>query len=192
MTDRDLVKEVINGDSNAFKELVERYTSLVVNTCYGFTHNKEDAEDIAQDVFIKVYQIINKFRNESKISTWLYRISVNRSLNFIRNNKKYREQKSIESNEQSCDDVLVQVVDDDQNNPETKIENKERANILHQAIDSLAKNQRIAFTLSKYEDMSYAQIAEVMAVSISSVESLLHRAKKNLQKKLIDFYRKDN
>jgi RNA polymerase sigma-70 factor (ECF subfamily) len=84
MSDVEIIELLKQGSEQAFKKLVETHQKLVVNTCFGMVHNREDAEDIAQDVFIEVYRNIQKFRADSKLSTWLYRIAVNRSLNHIR------------------------------------------------------------------------------------------------------------
>jgi len=180
MNDKQLIERIQNGDATAFKELVEKHQTKVINVCNGFTHNYDDAQDIAQDVFIEVYKSIQKFRSEAKFSTWLYRISVNKSLNFIRNNKKNKWFQSLDLLFESDKNLIS-----DNENPEDNIEKSEKSIIIHQAINSLAKNQKIAFTLSKYEDLSYKEIANVMELSLSSVEALMFRAKKNLQKKLI-------
>ena len=88
MNDRELIREVRDGSAVAFKELVDRYKNLVVNTCYGFVRNYDDAQDLAQDVFIEVHKSGDRFRGQAKPSTWLYRIAVNKSLNFIKAKKR--------------------------------------------------------------------------------------------------------
>jgi RNA polymerase sigma-70 factor (ECF subfamily) len=187
MNEREVIEQLKLGSEPAFKMLVETYRKLVVNTCFGLVHNTEDAEDIAQDVFIEVFRSIKNFRADAKLSTWLYRIAVNRSLNHIRDNKQRKWF-------QSFDDVVkeknAQLQHQASENPATDLENRQRANILHEAIGSLPENQRTAFTLNKYEDLSYKEISEVMEMSVSSVESLIHRAKLSLQKKLYTCYKK--
>ncbi len=190
MTEVEIIQKLQRGNEQAFKELVENYQKMVVNTCFGMVHNIEDSEDIAQEVFIEVFRSINKFRAESKLSTWLYRMAVNRSLNFIRDNKKNKWFQSFEDAVQSKNAELSRITTGDSENPEFELENSQRATLLHEAIDNLPQNQKVAFTLSKYEDLSYQKISAVMDVSVSSVESLLHRAKKNLQKKLYVCYKK--
>ena len=88
MSEAEIIQKLQEGDEQVFRRLVEKYRQLIVNTCFGLVHNSEDAEDIAQDVFIEVFRSVHKFRADSKLSTWLYRIAVNRSLNFIRDNKR--------------------------------------------------------------------------------------------------------
>jgi RNA polymerase sigma-70 factor, ECF subfamily len=184
------IDKLKQGNEAAFKEMVENYRQMVVNTCFGLLHNIDDAEDVAQDVFIEVFRSVEKFRGDSKISTWLYRIAVNRSLNFIRDNKKRKWFQSIDDAVESKKEVLSQFVSNYSDNPEFDLENSQRTLLLHEAIDSLPENQRVAFTLNKYEDLAYKEIADIMNLSVSSVESLIHRAKKNLQKKLYTCYQK--
>jgi RNA polymerase sigma-70 factor (ECF subfamily) len=187
MSETEIIQKLQQGNEQAFKMLVETYQKLVVNTCFGLVQNTEDAEDIAQEVFIEVFRSIQNFRADAKLSTWLYRIAVNRSLNHIRDNKRRKWF-------QSFDDVVkeknLQINHYASENPGTELENLQRANILHEAIGSLPENQKTAFTLNKYEDLSYKEIAEIMDISVSSVESLIHRAKVGLQKKLYTCYKK--
>lgn len=190
MSETEIIHKLQQGNEQAFKQLVENYQKLVVNTCFGIVHNTEDAEDIAQDVFIEVYRNIQKFKGDSKLSTWLYRIAVNRSLNHIRDNKKNKWFRSFEDKVTAKNRQLQQIQSSKTDQPEFELENKQRAIILHEAINSLPENQKVAFTLSKYEELSYQEIAEVMELSVSSVESLLFRAKKGLQKKLYKCYKK--
>lgn len=188
MDDKQLISKIIDKNQNAFKQLVDKYQTSVINTCMGFVHNKFDAQDLAQEVFIEVYNSIDRFRGESKISTWLYRIAVNKSLNFIRDNKKRTIMKSIENFFTGNKNTEYEVSDDEKSQAEFNILNNEKSAALKQALESLPKNQKIAFILSKYDDLPYKKISEIMDISVSSVESLLFRARKNLQKKLINFY----
>ncbi len=190
MSETEIIEKLKQGNELAFKQLVENYRSMVVNTCFGLLHNSEDAEDVAQDVFIEVFRSVENFRADSKISTWLYRIAVNRSLNFIRDNKKRKWFQSFDDVVESKKEMLNQLNHQSAGDPESELENSQRAILLHEAIDSLPESQRVAFTLNKYEDLAYKEISDVMNLSVSSVESLIHRAKKNLQKKLLKCYQK--
>ena len=190
MEETKIIQELQVGNEKAFKQLVDNYQQQVVNTCFGMVRNSEDAEDIAQEVFIEVFRSIHKFRADAKISTWLYRISVNRSLNFIRDNKKNKWFQSFEDKVESNMSQFKKLNNAQSDQPEYELENKERGIILQEAINSLPENQKVAFSLSKYEELSYQEISEIMELSISSIESLLHRAKKNLQNKLYKCYKK--
>lgn len=190
MSEAEIIQKLQQGNEQAFRQMVEQYKMLVVNTCFGMVHNTEDAEDIAQEVFIEVFRSVEKFRADSKLSTWLYRIAVNRSLNFIRDNKKHKWFQSFEDAVKSKNTVHENLAISTSDQPGFILENSQRATLLHEAIDSLPENQKVAFTLSKYEELSYQEISAVMDLSVSSVESLIHRAKKNLQKKLYNCYKK--
>ncbi|MDY0253112.1 MAG: sigma-70 family RNA polymerase sigma factor [Tenuifilaceae bacterium] len=188
MTDKELIEEILQHSSQkAFAMLVERYQELVVKTCKGFTNSYADAEDIAQDVFIEVFESLEGFRSEAKLSTWIYRIAVNKSLNFVRKQKRERLFRSIEGffTAQNNDEEPMQIEDMGRNKPDSNIERSENKRMLKESINKLPENQRIAFILSKYQDLSYKEIAEVMEVSLPSVESLLFRAKTNLQKHIL-------
>ena len=188
MKDKELINELKNGNANAFKVLVEEYQNKVINICFGFVHNREDAEDITQEVFIEVYNSISHFRGDSKLSTWLYRISVNKSLDFIR--RKNRKKRFARfQNLLGFERTIEEVQESKLSNPHTILENKETIQILNETVETLPQNQKIAFTLSKYEGFKNKEIAEVMKTSLSSVESLMHRAKKNLKEKLYDYYK---
>ena len=189
MDESELINEVKAGKAAAFKTLVEQYQDRVINTCYGFVRDKEDARDVAQDVFIEIYQSLENFREEAKLSTWIYRISVTKSLDFLR--RKNRKKRMGQFKRLfSIDDMAERLAQPSGSNPDINVEKMERDRILQQAIDRLPENQKIAITLSKYEGFSNKEISEIMNTSISSVESLIHRAKVNLKKKLYRHYDK--
>jgi RNA polymerase sigma-70 factor, ECF subfamily len=189
MTDAELIQRLKDQDNTAFRQLVEKYQTLVFNTCYNLLRHAEDAEDITQEVFIEVFESIHQFRNESKLSTWLYRVAINKSFNLIRKNKRRSLVSSIENFFTGEKKSKLEVEDTSANDSPETIGYRERSGILQSAIDSLPENQRIAFSLNKYDELSYQQITEIMNLSLSSVESLIHRAKLNLQKKLVNYYK---
>ena len=189
MNEKELLKGVQAGDEQAFRKLVEQFQVMVVNTCKGFVYQLHDAEDLAQEVFIEVFHSSTKFRGDAKLSTWIYRIAVNKSLNFIRDNKRRTFIQSIGNSvfgSKSLDIPANDVTD----RPDLEAENNQRRENLYRAINELPERQRVAFSLSKFDDLSYREIADVMELSVASVESLIHRAKLNLQKKLYQCYKK--
>ncbi len=189
MTEAELLKGLLQHDQGAFRALVDQYKDQVYRTSMGLLHNREDAEDISQDVFIEAYQSIRHFRGQSKISTWLYRITINKSLNLMRKNKIREGFFSLENFFRWKKDENTQVHLPEIHASDQGIENTERSKILSKAISTLPENQRIAFTLHKIEELPHKEIAQVMETSVSSVESLIFRAKMNLQKKLSSFYK---
>ncbi len=189
MTDSDLIHRLTLRDESAFKELIEKYQSLVYNACFHLLHQNLDAEDIAQEVFIEVFESIHQFRNESKLSTWLYRISINKSLNHLRKNKLKGMLNSIENFFSGDRISKLEIEDASALNSPLTIDYKERNHVLQTAIGSLPENQRLAFSMHKLDELPYQEISEIMNLSLASVESLIHRAKMNLQKKLINYYK---
>lgn len=176
MHEKEMIEAILKGDQKAFKLLVDTYQLMVVNTCYAFVHDRDEAEDIAQDVFVQVFESLGKFRFESKLSTWLYRMAVNRSINHCKSPRGRAIKIDIDSWKQQ---EVAQSVEMPQ---QQILEEREQIELLHKAIDKLPENQRTALILNKYEELSYKEIADVMGVSLSSVESLLFRAKNNLEK----------
>ncbi len=167
-----------------FRDIVMENQDRVYNTCLGFMKNVEEAQDMAQEVFIHVYQNIAKFKGDSKLSTWIYRITTNKCLEEIR--RKSRKKRSAQLSDISDETVKNQAADFF--HPGVALEDQERASILFQAIEELPDQQKVAFTLAKVEQLSYEEISKVMEKSIGSIESLLFRAKKNLQKLLTHYY----
>ncbi len=187
MTDLELLTKMAEGDVSAGRRFVDNHQVNVYNVCYSFLQNEHNAEDVAQEVFIEAIRNAAKFRGDSKLSTWLYRIAVNRSLNFLRDNRKRRfwiEIDSLIGIGGDPDDSKDQgpVSDDD------LLEQQEQKLLIGKAIQALPENQRIAFTLNKLEDLPYAEVAEIMQTTLSSVESLIHRARVGLQKRLKNYY----
>lgn len=188
MNEQALVEAIKNKDQNAYRSLIDQYQGMILNTCYGFVQDEDDAKDLTQEVFIEVINSINKFRGDAKLSTWLYRMAVNKSLNHI---KKYKRKSLFSTIDNLLKSDSGELSASGSFNADASIVNEEQSKRLYQAIDSLTKNQRIAFTLHNIEGVSYVEIAEIMSVSVYSVESLIYRARSGLQKKLIDFYKKN-
>lgn len=191
MDEHSLIQGILKGDNNSFRELVSLYQDKVYHTVYSFVRNEEDALDLSQDVFIEIHQSIHKFRKESILSTWIYRISVNKALNHLKRSRSGSFISSMQNIFHPANDENIKEPSDYIEHPYEKMENKELAKLLQVAIDSLPKNQRIAFVLHKFEGLQYKEIAGIMDVSLSSVESLVHRARISLQKKLFNYYKGD-
>lgn len=184
---QDFIQKLKSGDEESFGILVDRFQTRVYNTCLGFVFKQEDAEDLTQEVFLEVYRSIHNFEARAQLSTWIYRISVTKSLEFLRTwKRKKRAGKllSLIGLQASGFDLKGDRLD----HPGIRIENQELAKRLYGAIDSLPENQRTAFTLCKIDGRSYEEVAEIMQMSISSIESLLFRSRKNLKANLEKFY----
>lgn len=188
MNDPDLLERLRNGDPAAYREFVEAWKNMVFNTSLGIVQNFEDAEDVAQDVFVQVFQSISSFKGESRLSTWLYRITITKSLDHQKKKKRKKRFGYVKSLFGLEGEQTVEVPEFF--HPGIALENKENSAVLFRAIDKLPDLQKTAFTLNKVEGLSYQEICEVMNTSLSSVESLIHRAKNNLKKHLEEYYRK--
>jgi RNA polymerase sigma-70 factor, ECF subfamily len=189
VNEENLIKGIQSGNDEAFRQLIDTFQKQVFNTCNSIVHNTRDADDLTQDVFIEIFRSSKKYRGESRLSTWIYRIAVNKALNHIRGRKRKDWLNFFgvsETGTSKKEDLFS-----DGSLASDGMENRQRSQRLHQAIDSLAENQRTAFLLNKFEDLSYLQIAEIMSTSVPAVESLIHRAKINLQKKLYNEYKKN-
>lgn len=180
MNELELIQGLRNGEEPAFKYLVENYQDRIYNTIIGIVQNAEDAEDVAQEVFIQVFKSIHTFKGESKLSTWMYRIATTRALDLLRSRKSKKRFGFLKRLFGEGNEPLHEIPDF--NHPGVAMDQKENAAILFKAINRLPENQKLAFTLHKLEDLSYQEISEVMKTSVAAVESLMHRAKLNLRK----------
>jgi RNA polymerase sigma-70 factor (ECF subfamily) len=178
----NFIKLLREKNENAFKKLVTDYQDQLYHTILGIVQNEADAEDLTQDVFIKVLHSIEQFKGESLLSTWLYRIAVTKSLDFLRRKKRKKRFAFVtrlfnetDRNDPGPADFL---------HPGILNENKEDARILLQTIGTLSENQRTVFLLHKMDGLNYKEIAAILEVSEPAVDSLLQRAKQNLRKKL--------
>jgi len=179
------IQDLIAGNQDAYKKLIELYSDRVFNIILTLARNQEDAEDLTQEVFIEVFNSISKFRDESSLFTWIYRIAVNKALESLRR-KKRKKRFAFVVSIFSKEDEELEIKDFE--HPGVIIEKKEKAAVFFKALDKLPENQKIAYTLHKIEDLSYQEICKVMGISLPSVESLIHRAKQNLKKTLNSYY----
>ena len=181
MEDADLLQKIRIGDKAAFNQLVMLYGNKVLNTCYRFLLDKEDAEDISQEVFIEVFQSAKSFRGEAKLSTWIYRIAVTKSLDEIK--KRNRKKRVAALGKALHLDTIIHWISGG-TMPDKAMQENENMQEIMRALDKLSDNQRVAFTLSKIEGYSNKEIAEIMNTSIIAVESLVSRAKKKASDEL--------
>jgi len=183
MDDAALVERFRGGDAGAYEELVRRYQDKVMATCVRMLGNREDAEDAAQEVFVKVYDALPRFDPRAKFSTWLFRVTTNHCLNVLRA-RRVRRLFSLQHSDAEPDGYLRLAERDPHPGPDGDVEQQELGRALWKAIDSLPESQKVATVLARFGNLSYAEIAEVMETSVSAVESILHRAKRRLYREL--------
>lgn len=187
LSEEDFLSLLFRDKERAYHYLVSRYAEQIYNRCINTVRNVEDAEDLTQEVFTVVYLSLDQFQGKSKVSTWIYSIALNKSKEILR--KKTRQKRSglhIEIDKPDATFTPDQIINFD--HPGVQLEDKELAKVLFSALDQLADNQRLAFTMHKIEGYSYDEIAEKLNVTTSSVESLMFRAKKNLQELLKNYF----
>ncbi len=179
ISDNDFVSALKDGNNRYFSLLINKYKVYVLNICHKFLFNREDAEDTAQEVFAEVWLSIDKFRGDSSLSTWIYQIATRKSLDLIRKkNRKKRISflKGLVGLEEAAETPAGR-----EYNPEDSFYSGQVMDLMKNAMEKLAENQKTAFVLSKMEDLSTKEIANVMKTSEPSVISLIHRAKANLR-----------
>lgn len=186
----NLIEQLKQGNETAFKTIVENTQGLVYSTAIGIVQNAEDAEDVTQEVFVQLYESIDSFKGESKLSTWLYRIAVSKAMDHLRKKKRKKRFAFIQSLFGANDELVHDPPDFV--HPGVKLDDKEQARALFKAIEQLPPNQKIAFNLHRIEGLSYQEISDIMKTTVASVESLLHRSRKNLRKILENYYAQNN
>jgi len=179
LQEQELIKRLQDGDEQAYKSLFSEYGDMVYRLCRRLLEDKREAEDATQDVFCKVFLAVPKFRAEAKLSSWLYRMTLNHCLN--RRRQKRRAQFFSLDWLTGGKEELLSPSDD----PAALVEKKEQDDILRTAIAALSETQRTALILYRFEGLSYQEIAEILQCSVAAVESRIFQAKKNLCKKLI-------
>jgi RNA polymerase sigma-70 factor, ECF subfamily len=182
MEDEKLMAGTAQGDEHAFELLVKRHQIRVLNLIFRFIGNRTQAGDLAQEVFIRVWQAAPRYKRQAKFTTWIYRVTTNLCLNELKSSGR----RKLLFSESPAD--AGQTLNEERNvspSGEDILLAEERNRQISQALRSLPENQRMALILKRYDNLSYLEIAKIMECSVSSVESLLVRAKRNLQEKLL-------
>ncbi len=170
--DQHYIDAVINGDSKAFTVLIDRYKHMVFTLALKIVKSNEEAEEVAQDVFVKVYQVLQTFKGDSKFSTWIYKITYNRSLDYLKKQKRYLNTDSIDTDTEyhlpSMENTL------------SALEANERKLIIKRAIDKLPEDDAMVITLHYLEELSLKEIAEIIGIEANTVKVRLFRSRKRL------------
>lgn len=179
-----LINQLIDGSELAFAALFDTYGVMVYNVALNVLQQKEDAEDLVQEVFAEVVKSISDFKQECSLKTWLYRITTNKALDTIRKrNRKKRFAFTVSKDANKEMNQIGHFL-----HPGVQLEQKELAAYLYTALASLPERQQLAFTLHKMEGLSYKEICVVMESTLPTVETLIHRAKKQLKLLLAGYY----
>lgn len=181
--DVQLMQSFQAGKASAFDELLRRHFRKVMNFIFRYVHDVALAEDLTQDVFIRIYQSAPRYEPRAKFQTWMFTIARNIALNALRQNKRY-----VQSMNQGIDtqdgERFGQWADTRMASPSEALLQKEKSDLIQAILDQLPENQREAVFLRRYENMSYEDIAQTLGVTVSAVKSLLNRARETLKNKL--------
>ncbi|MDZ7315840.1 MAG: sigma-70 family RNA polymerase sigma factor [candidate division KSB1 bacterium] len=178
MTDEEFVRAAQDGDYAGFDALVRKYQDRIFGICLLFLDDRNDADDAAQEVFIKAYRSLSRFKGKAQFSTWLYRIAVNHCLNLLRARRR-RKMLTLFSRLRAREKLYLMETAGGED-PHMRMEQEEIEQKVAKAIESLPDDQKTALILHRYEGLSYQEIAGVMGVSVACIESRLFRAKKKL------------
>ncbi|MFS1514134.1 RNA polymerase sigma factor [Chengkuizengella sp. SCS-71B] len=179
LTDEQLVKEIQMGKNEAYRLLVERHKNYIFTLIFQMIGHRETAEDLSQEVFIKLFRTLSSFQGSSKFKTWLYRLTVNLVIDHRRSQKR----KSVVA---WADEIKDKLFTDSNEEPETKTIAKEKQELVHQLINSLPDKYRIIIYLHHLKEFSCSEIAEIMQLPIKTVETRLYRGKKRLRQKWME------
>ncbi len=186
-SDAEIMLRLKAGDEAAFNYLVGKYRRPIVSFMHRMTHNPGAAEELAQEVFLRVYRSRDTYQATAKFSTWLYRIATNLAVNYARDSRHERAEQSVSLEEPDPETGLVPDLPDSTPNVEQNILERERLAAIRKHVEALPERQRIAVIMHKYQGLDYKQIAEVLKLSESATKSLLFRAYESLRERLKDF-----
>ena len=172
------IKRVLDGDVKAFEEIVVLFQDMVFTLAYRVVKNREEAEEVAQDVFIKVFKSLKSFNEKSKLSTWIYRITYNLSINRYRSQKRQLVTTEIDNSNENKLGYTKDAL--------TELSEQEKREIINKAILRLAETEKIIITLYYYEDLPIAEIAEIVGISPQNVKVKLFRSRQKLHTELKD------
>jgi RNA polymerase sigma-70 factor, ECF subfamily len=186
-TDAEIMLQVKAGDDSAFAYLVQKYRRPMVSFMYRMAHNAAGAEDLAQEVFLRVYRSRESYEASAKFTTWLYRIATNLAVNHARDTRHERPENQVSLDEPDEESGRILDVPDRTPSAEENLLQQERLTAIRRRVRALPERQRMAVVMHKYQQMDYRQIADVLKLSESATKSLLFRAYEALREQLKEF-----
>jgi RNA polymerase sigma-70 factor, ECF subfamily len=187
MEDADIIKKIKKGDKESFGEIINKYKKVVYNHARSFLRDAHEAEDAAQEIFINIYNNIKKFRGDAKLSTWIYRITVNTCKNRLKQMKRLKSRIADEIYEEGDEDLekaVTNIREKEEKEPDSLLASKTLRVSIFKRMDELTEEQKNVIMLRDIDGLSYEEIADVMKLSVSAVKSKLFRARENLREKL--------
>ncbi|MGZ4836041.1 MAG: RNA polymerase sigma factor [Terriglobales bacterium] len=187
VSDVDVMLRVKTGDESAFAYLVQKYRRPMVGFMYRLCHNPSTAEELAQEVFLRVYRSRTSYQPSAKFTTWLYRIATNLAVNYARDTRHERPENTVRLDEPDPETGTTPDLADDSLSVEEQILRRERLTAIRNVVNALPERQRVAVIMHKYQQMGYREIAGVLKLSESATKSLLFRAYETLREQLKEF-----
>jgi RNA polymerase sigma-70 factor (ECF subfamily) len=184
-SDKELIAAILDGDQEKFGDLVQRYQSRLVNFLYRILHDFADAHDLAQEVFLKVYQALDRYDPQYKFSTWLFRVAQNAAIDRIR--KRRLQVVSMDRPSRNSDDDSTWEFPGNERSPYASFRNQERGEAIREAIEELPWEYRELIVMRHFGDLSYAEIAEIKDMPLGTVKNKLFRGRQMLKEALHDF-----
>jgi RNA polymerase sigma-70 factor (ECF subfamily) len=188
-SDVELMLALRAGDEGAFAVLVDRHRESVVNLTYRYLGNRSDAEDLAQEVFLKVYRARDRYEPSAKFTTWLYRVAVNACLNEVRDRKSRPTFAAAALASADGDEPALRVADGSAPSPAEEAERSELKEQVRAAVAELPERQRLALLLNKFHGLGYEELAESLEMTVPAIKSLLVRARENVRRRLEPYLR---
>ncbi len=187
MTDESkLIKKAQKGDTAAFEKIITEYQNVVYSIAYRYAENPEDAADMSQEVFLKMFRNINTFQFKSKLSTWIYRVAANTCIDLVKKSNRDKNTYSIDEGYENSDgDTKYTEIADDSSQPETVLEDSEVKDAINLAISELNEDYRTVIILRDIQGLSYDEISEIVGCSVGTVKSRISRGRKNLREILL-------
>lgn len=182
--DTELVRRCWEGDQGAFRTLVTRYHPRIFNLIYSLVRDRDEADDLAQEVFIKAFRSLSGFKGQAQVYTWLYRIAVNRCLDWLKNQRRHPETSLERVEVYGADGASLRSL----GTADAEMDQRELGRALERALRALSPDYRVALTLREIDGLSYEEVADVMGCSVGTVKSRLFRARSQLQRMLADIH----
>ncbi len=191
MDELEIIKRVKKGETKYFEEIINKYKKVVFGHCYNFLRNREDAEDVTQEVFVSVYNNLASFRGDSKLSTWIYRITMNSCKNRLKQMQRLKAnfiEEFYEPGGEERESLVNEIQEKEEKQPDKEFVSDDMRKTVYKRIDELTEEQKNVILLRDVDGLSYEEIGQLLKLSVPAVKSKLFRARENLREKL----QKDN
>lgn len=186
MDEKEIIKRIVSGETKYFKEIINKYKNAIYNHSRSFLRNAQDAEDVTQEIFINIFNNLKKFRGDSKLSTWIYRITVNTCKNKLKQIKRLKSKiiEDIPDEDDETKNSIEEIKENQEKEPDNILAQKSLKSAIYKNMELLPEEQRTVIILRDINGLSYEEIAKIMKISVSAVKSKLFRARENLREKL--------